>query len=473
MRKISKIESPKKFQHIARSVFWFVVGFLLSASIVATSWLIYFQNHYKERAIPGVFIESMYVGEKTRNEIIQLFERKNEAIAKNTFTFVSPDTVATLSAKELDIGINSRLLADQALSVGKSGGLASNIYTIFNSYLKGVFFPVSYTYNADKLKTFLAPLASHVYLAPVDALFTVENNRVIAFRESKNGKSLDIDSAQNKVGEEIPRIVQSHVRENISLTLDIKILEPTVTTEKANNFGIVEVIGEGHSTFYHSIPNRVDNIVLATSRVNGVLVAPGETFSFVKYLGDVTRETGFKEAYVIQNGKTVLGDGGGVCQVSTTLFRAILNAGLPVAERHAHAYRVGYYEQDSPPGLDATVFYPNIDLKFKNDTGNYILIQALVDPANYTLSFLFYGKRDGRVASLSNSIVTNQKPAPPPLYQDDATLLKGEVKQIDFEAAGADVRFTRTVTRNGTVILADTYTSHYAPWQAIFMRGTK
>jgi vancomycin resistance protein YoaR len=218
---------------------------------------------------------------------------------------------------------------------------------------------------------------------------------------------------------------------------------------------------------------RIHNVALAAEKINGVLVPPGEEFSFVKNLGDVTQYTGYQQAYIIQNGKTVLGDGGGVCQVSTTLFRALLNAGLPITNRVAHAYRVGYYEQDSPPGLDATVYYPTVDLKFKNDTENYILILAHTDLDNLRLTFNLYGKKDGREVSMSTPVVTSQTPAPEASYQDDPTLPRGQVKQVDFAADGATVVFSRKVTKNGKVVIADSYKSVYRPWQAIFLRGTK
>src|SRR6185369_9618298 len=119
------------------------------------------------------------------------------------------------------------------------------------------------------------------------------------------------------------------------------------------------------------------------------------------------------------------GDGGGVCQVSTTLFRAALNAGLPIVERHAHAYRVGYYEEDSPPGFDATVYVPSVDLKFKNDTDHYLLIQTVIDPQELRLTFNLYGTKDDRKVTVTTPVVTNFRPAPADLYQDDPTLPKG------------------------------------------------
>lgn len=212
--------------------------------------------------------------------------------------------------------------------------------------------------------------------------------------------------------------------------------------------------------------------MLAASKFNGVLVKPGETFSFNDVLGDVSAYTGFQQAYVIKEGKTVLGDGGGVCQVSTTLFRAIINAGLPVVERAAHAYRVGYYEQDSPPGFDATVYSPSPDLKFKNDTPGYILIQTSVDLNKLSLVFELYGTNDGRVASVSKPTITNQSPPPPNLYQDDPTLPVGTVKQIDFAAWGATVSFNYTVEKDGQVAYQKTFVSNFRPWQAVYLRGT-
>ncbi len=261
--------------------------------------------------------------------------------------------------------------------------------------------------------------------------------------------------------------------QKINIPIGIKILNPKITTDKANSLGVKELIGKGTSLFYHSISQRIFNINLAASRINGVLIAPNETFSFDKALGDVSSFTGYQQAYIIQNGKTVLGDGGGVCQVSTTFFRALLNSGLPITERNPHSYRVGYYEQDSPPGLDATIYVPSVDLRFKNDTNNYILVQTEVDSAAQRLSIFLYGSLDGRTVSLTTPVVTNRVPPPGDLYQDDPTLPKGVIKQVDFKAEGSSVSFTRDVVKNGKKIISEKFVSNYKPWQAVFMRGTK
>jgi len=235
--------------------------------------------------------------------------------------------------------------------------------------------------------------------------------------------------------------------------------------------GIKELVGLGKSKFVGSIPSRIHNIKLAASKFNGILVKPEEIFSFNQILGEVSKETGYEQAYIIKEGQTVLGDGGGVCQVSTTLFRAALNTGLPILERQAHAYRVGYYEQDSPPGFDATVFSPSPDLKFKNDTPGHLLIQTKFDGNNKTLVFEIYGTKDNREVYISKPVISGTTPPPEDLYIDDPTLPSGKIKQIDWKAWGAKVWFDYKVTRDNQEIFSKRFYSNYRPWQAKFLRG--
>ncbi|RJQ27702.1 hypothetical protein C4577_00710 [Candidatus Parcubacteria bacterium] len=359
------------------------------------------------------------------------------------------------------------------MSIGKTSNFVSDLYMILSAYLNGFFLDSSYTFSSEDLKVAVDPIQKKVFIEAEDALLTVQNNRVTAFRESRDGKTLDYERLNNDVKEIIPSLLKDKSVNNYKVNVHVQTIKPNITTEEANDFGIVEMIGKGVSHFKGSIPNRIYNISLAASRLNGIIVAPGENFSFNKTIGDISSYTGYKQAYVIKDGRTVLGDGGGVCQVSTTIFRAALNAGLPIVERHAHSYRVSYYEQGSGPGIDATVYYPTEDFKFKNDTGNHILIQVVIDPIDQRLEFLFYGKKDGRETTITTPIVSSQTPAPPPLYQDDPALSKGVIKQIDYEAVGAIVSFKRIVKNNGKTIISETFTSRYSPWQAIFLRGTK
>ena len=246
-----------------------------------------------------------------------------------------------------------------------------------------------------------------------------------------------------------------------------------MTTENVNNLGIRELLGEGVSYFRGSAAGRVHNITLASSKLNGLLLGPGETFSFNTALGEVSAATGYQPAYIIKGGRTILGDGGGVCQVSTTFFRAALNAGLPILERQAHAYRVSYYEQESFAGLDATVYSPKPDLKIQNDTPAHILIQARVFPQEFKLVFQLYGTADGRRATITNPRLWDQVAPPPPLYIDDPTLPKDEVRQVESPVWGAKAAFDWKVVRDGQILQERTFYSAYQPWQAVYLKGTK
>ena len=143
-----------------------------------------------------------------------------------------------------------------------------------------------------------------------------------------------------------------------------------------------------------------------------------------------------------------------------------------MVERRPHSYRVGYYEQGSPPGLDATVYAPTTDLKIKNDTPAHILIQAIADPVNKTLVFDIYGTPDGRVATISKPNVGSAIAPPEDLYIDDPSLPAGTVKQIDWKAWGAKVSFIYKVERDNQVLQETTFYSNYRPWQAKFLKGT-
>lgn len=325
-------------------------------------------------------------------------------------------------------------------------------------------------FNEDSLVVFVESIASQVNRDPTNPSFTYEDGTVKEFTPAKDGVRVENQKLSELVKINLQSLEDSEEK-TVSVDIPIVLTEPKIKTSEVNNLGIKQLIGRGTSTYFHSIPGRVHNVVLAASKLNRILVAPGETLSFNEVLGDVSQYTGFQQAYIIKDGKTILGDGGGVCQVSTTLFRAAMNAGLPIIERRAHAYRVGYYEQGSPPGLDATVFSPTTDLKIKNDTPGHILIQTYADPKKYSLIFEIYGTSDGRISSVSKPVTSSVTPPPPDLYQDDPTLPSGVIKQIDFKAWGAKVSFNYKVTRDNETIFEKTFVSNYRPWQAIYLRG--
>ncbi len=326
-------------------------------------------------------------------------------------------------------------------------------------------------YNMEKVAVLVEKVSTQFSRPVQEPTFRFENGRVQEFKPAEDGIVLEKEKLTSALLDALSSI---ETGEKLEITLAAPVIRtpPTISTGDVNNLGIKELVGRGTSRFRGSISSRVHNITLAASRLSGILIPPGEVLSFNQALGDVSAFTGYQQAYVIRDGKTVLGDGGGVCQVSTTLFRAALKAGLPIIERRAHSYRVGYYEQDSGPGFDATVYDPTTDLKIKNDTPAYILIQSYVDQKTMTLIFELYGTSDGRVATTSKPRTWDVAAPPPDLYQDDPTLPLGTVKQVDFKAWGAKSAFDYKVVRDNETLQQRTFYSVYRPWQAVFLRGT-
>ena len=301
---------------------------------------------------------------------------------------------------------------------------------------------------------------------PSNAQFRFDDasGTLVPIVESVPGQSLDITGTVAVIGE----AANSDQR---SVALPLLPVRPAIATEDGPSLGIVELIGEGITNFGGSTASRVQNIVVGTAQFDGLLIAPGETFSFNHYLGEVTAEQGYEESIIIWGNTTRADVGGGLCQVSSTAFRAAFWAGLPIVERWAHAFRVSYYEP--PIGMDATIYSPSVDLKWVNDTGHYILIQTYVDKSNNTVSFRFYGTNPGRTVEMDGPYEENQVAHEPAVYRDDPTLPKGQTKQIEWAKDGLDVTVYRIIKENGVEVQRNTFFSRFRPWQAVYLVGTK
>lgn len=462
--------APKNNKPTSFYVIWTLILFVVFLIGVGISYIVYFEKTYAERAYPNVYIDTLSFGGKSKEDIERYWIQKNSEFQDIQFEFRYENIVATLSAVELRIGYDATLSATQALLVGRSSHILSNLR---ERYIKQpVYLDPALTWNKEIFDRTITSLATAINIPVENALFQFTKGKVTTFKPSRAGRTLN----ETTVKELFLPLLFNAIKNNtklVTLTLPVDHIQPLISTNQTNSFGIKERIGVGYSEFPGSIPGRIHNVALAALKLHGVLIAPGETFSFNKTVGDISAATGYQSAYIIKDGRTVMGDGGGVCQVSTTLFRAALHAGLPIVERHEHSYRVHYYEDDgSKAGLDATVFNPTEDLKFTNDTSSYILIQTKTDTSRLTLTIEFYGASDGRVAEILNHTVSGAIPPPAPLYQDDPTLPVGVVKQVDFAAWGAKASFIYRVTKNGRSI-DQLFTSNYRPWQAIFLRGVK
>lgn len=322
--------------------------------------------------------------------------------------------------------------------------------------------------DSAQLTAHLTPLAPEVAREPQNArfIFNDDTRQLDLLQEAVVGRALDIPASVEAIGDGL-RSGQHEI------DLAFQLEQPEVaSTAAAADLGITQAVSVVSTYFAGSSPERVSNIRTASSAFHGLLVAPGATLSMAEVLGDISLDNGYSEALIIFGDRTIKGVGGGVCQVSTTLFRAALYGGFEIVERNPHAYRVGYYEQGrgSPgPGLDATVFVPMVDFKFTNDTEYWLLLETYIYGTQ--LLWKFYSGSDGRQVQVSAPRISNKVEAPEPLYKENPDLKEGEIEQVDWEADGMDVVVTRTVTRDGQLLHEDVVKTHYLPWRAIYEYG--
>ncbi len=312
-------------------------------------------------------------------------------------------------------------------------------------------------------------IATQVDRPPQNAQFRFDDasGSLVTVADSVTGRTLDVTATLAV----IEGAAAGDVPSGRSAELPVLDVRPKIATEDGANLGIVELIGEGVTSYAGSSAAREQNIAVGTAQFDGLLIEPGETFSFNDYLGEVTKEKGYEEGIIIWGNTTKADVGGGLCQVSSTAFRAAFWAGLPIVERTPHSFRVSYYEP--PKGLDATIYSPYVDLKWSNDTGHYILIQTYVDRDANKVTFRYYGTNPGRTVEMEGPIEANPAPHGPAVYRDDPTLPKGEKKQIEWAKDGLDVTVYRIIKENGVEVRRDTFFSRYLPWQAVYLVGTK
>jgi vancomycin resistance protein YoaR len=311
-------------------------------------------------------------------------------------------------------------------------------------------------------------------LVPIATVLRVEgtlprvdwNNGNLQIRQPGNpGRGLDAPQA-------LAQITTALRGGSRSIELPMITLPPPVTETNLASLGITEQIGVGVSSFRASQQYRITNIRAGSRRMDGLLIPPGATFSFNANLGPVDARNGFVEGLAIVNNRTQKEWGGGLCQVSTTVFRAAFWSGLAITERHEHAFRISWYEElGEPPGLDATIYTGVTDMRFINDTGGWILMQTYVDLQRQRLTVALYGAPSARQVSMDYRIL-ERTPAPTrPVYVDDPSLPSGSFRQTDVAQGGMTVEVYRVVRENGRVLYRDTFPTKFQPWPNIYVRG--
>lgn len=283
----------------------------------------------------------------------------------------------------------------------------------------------------DAARNVLTELAAEIHREPLNAKLGVLDGQVVIVQNATPGRTLVVDETLTSLANAISTNIKD---DHLVLTIATQITEPVITQETIASLGVTELIAEGKTNFRGSPKNRVFNIHRAIEQFDGVIIGIGEEFSFVKHLGEVDGEHGYLPELVIKNNKTEPEFGGGICQVSTTAFRAALNAGLKITARRNHAYPVQYYK---PYGMDATIYIPAPDLRFKNNTPGSIIMFPTINGTE--LTFSFFGTKDNRTVTLDGPHILERNP-------------DGSMRTI----------FSQTVKdASGTILIEDSFPSNY------------
>lgn len=325
--------------------------------------------------------------------------------------------------------------------------------------------------DENAVRHWLRQFEDDLYREPVNARFYFDDatEELVLVAPHINGRELDIDAT-------IAQLQAQAGTPNRSVPFVVRDIVPVAHSgATAVELGITELITQSTTWFSGSTPARKHNIATAAANFYGIVIAPYEVFSFNKYLGSISDADGYEEGFIIIGGLTIKGIGGGICQVSTTLYQTAFFGGYPITERLPHGYMLGYYRDGAGHGMDATVYSPLVDMKFTNNTPHHLLIENYYDTENEALTFKFYSTSLGRRVEKELLPWENVVPA---VEEDswvfDETLEPGTVIQVDWATEGADVTVTRTVYNQDGVPLygpIEYFNSHYLPVGNVYHYG--
>lgn len=320
----------------------------------------------------------------------------------------------------------------------------------------------------EKMVKFLTQLHSTIDISSQNARFTIDGGKVNQFQGSKDGNVVDDDAFFHAFESALGTATT-----DAPIPVNTRVEIASVTTENVNSLGITEIVGEATTTFPHSTANRAQNIKHGAEKLNGILVAPGETMSFLSALRPFTIEDGYVPELVIKGDEIKPEVAGGLCQLGTTGFRAVMAAGLEIVDRRNHSLAISYYNDatNGNPGTDATLYDPAPDFKFKNDMPTYVLLITTFDIEKHSVTFTFWGTKDGRNGSYTPPEILTRIPVGATQYKDNATLPAG-TEQCQSAFPGYTTTFDYNVTYADGTTKTVPFLSSYRALPKICLRGT-
>lgn len=421
--------------------------------------------------VHNVYIEDLAVGGLTKEEVrTQLEETIKERINKYKIVLTHDKVSKEVSLSDLGITYNINEILEQAFQVGRDKGLFESYQIAKNGISPEQVFNLTQKIDNSKVEGVIKDCAPAFHIDPVNATLKRVNRQFVTTKE-KAGQALDIAATTEKAVTELSalNIFKTDASKEETITIDavIKSLAPKYT--EASLKDSQTLIASFSTNYNDASPNRNANLVVASNKISTMLL-PDETFKLSHFLEPFTIEAGYKNAGVIVNGKVQDGIGGGVCQVASTLYNAILLTDLDVTMRQNHSLAVSYV----PLGRDATYSTNSIDFRFRNNSGHPIFVEGYCE--NNKVIINIYGNKAFKSPYdiKFHSQLVETIPAPPTIYKDDATLEEGKENIETTAIDGRRVKLYKLYYQNGVEVKRELVnTSYYRPRAAVIVRGTK
>lgn len=443
---------------------YFCIAIILLLLVFLSSSFAYFYLMLNSKVIAkGIFVNGISIGGMTKEEAVNFLKNKIK-LPYFSITAKYQDKDFVITSEDINLSYSYQEMVDEAYKIGRKGNPIERVREIYVTEKEGKYFSIYPKYNENKLKEFVDEISQEIDKEPVNAKIKITGG-VKQITPDVEGVKVDKEKTLKNLKQLIDELVKG-MTENTEVEIVAEKVEAKISKS------MLEMINGRISTFSTIFNlqdvNRSENLAVAARAVNGTLLLPGETFSLNKTLGPRIIENGYKEAPVIVGNKLVPDLGGGVCQIATTLYNAILRADITITERYHHSFPVAYV----PPGQDATISGDVLDLKFKNSTQYPIYIESYIDGNKLVMNIYGYVKNPSRWVDIQSEIV--EKYEPKIKYIDDPTLPQGE-EVVDIQPhTGYKVNTYRLIYENNKLVKREfLYTDVYKPVDGIIKRGTK
>ncbi|MBO8125678.1 MAG: VanW family protein [Firmicutes bacterium] len=375
----------------------------------------------------GVYLDNLHLGRLSKQAARQRIEEYLAPRLKEPIHLVVDDQVYTYTPQALGLSFNYEAITELAFQAGRRGNWWQQRAARQRILKSGLRITPIFQWNDNQLQKALVTLGKKVERRPVSARWEVSSGKQVKLVPALSGRKIAVDELKAKL--------ESVLTDDPPYEIDLPfvIVKPQLDTEEAANLGVEEVISSFQTYFNPENTGRVKNITLAAQAIDGKILLPGETFSFNRCVGPRIPESGYEEAPIIVNGELVPGIGGGVCQVSTTLYNAAVLADLGILERNHHSLPSAYVEL----GRDATVFYDYLDLKLHNQSAQPVVIDAEVKDNYIEVRLLGKWVYDWRVQVEVEKLET----IPPEWKEEpDPSLEPGDRRVVKEAMPGSKVR---------------------------------